>query len=39
MQAEDFLNDGFLKQFKNGKELYKRGVEKMLERGIDSHLG
>ena len=36
MQAEDFLNDDFLKQFKDGKDfmsfmdqMYKRGVEKM----------
>lgn len=46
MQAEDFLNDDFLKQFKDGKDfmsfmdqMYKRGVEKMLEGELDSHLG
>ena len=46
MQAEDFLNDNFLKQFKDGKEfmsfmdqMYKRGVEKMLEGELDAHLG
>jgi len=46
MQAEDFLDEKFLKQFKNGKDfmsfmddLYKRGVEKMLEGELDSHLG
>ncbi len=46
MQAEDFLNDSFLKQFKDGKEfmsfmdqMYKRGVEKMLEGELDAHLG
>ena len=46
MNAEDFLDDTFLKQFKDGKEfmsfmdqMYKRGVEKMLEGELDSHLG
>jgi len=46
MQAENFLNDDFLKQFKDGKDfmsfmdqMYKRGVEKMLEGELDSHLG
>ena len=46
MKKEDFLNDEFLKQFKNSEEfnsfmktLYKRGVEKMLEGELDSHLG
>lgn len=46
MKAEDFLDDTFLKQFKDGKEfmsfmdqMYKRGVEKMLEGELDSHLG
>lgn len=46
MQPEDFLNDSFLKQFKDGKELmsfmdqmYKRAVEKMLEGELDAHLG
>ena len=46
MKKEDLLNDDFLKQFKNSKEfdsfmnqLYKRGVEKMLEGELDSHLG
>lgn len=46
MKAEDFLDDNFLKQFKDGKafmsfmdQVYKRGVEKMLEGELDSHLG
>lgn len=46
MKAEEFLNDDFLKQFKDGKEfmsfmdqMYKRGVEKMLEGELDAHLG
>lgn len=46
MKAEDFLDDNFLKQFKDGKDfmsfmdqMYKRGVEKMLEGELDSHLG
>jgi putative transposase len=46
MKPEDFLNDAFLKQFKDGKEfmtfmdqIYKRGVEKMLEGELDAHLG
>lgn len=46
MRTEDFLDDNFLKQFKDGKEfmsfmdqMYKRGVEKMLEGELDSHLG
>lgn len=46
MKAEDFLDDNFLKQFKGGKDfmsfmdqMYKRGVEKMLEGELDSHLG
>ena len=46
MKAEDFLDDKFLKQFKDGKDfmsfmdqMYKRGVEKMLEGELDSHLG
>jgi len=43
---EEFLNSDFLKQFKTSKEfssfmeeLYVRGVEKMLEGELDSHLG
>jgi putative transposase len=46
MKPEDFLNEDFLKQFKDGKEfmsfmdqIYKRGVEKMLEGELDAHLG
>ena len=46
MKAEEFLEGDFLKQFKSGGEfmsfmdqLYKRGVEKMLEGELDSHLG
>ncbi|NMM50269.1 IS256 family transposase [Marinigracilibium pacificum] len=46
MKPEDFINDAFLKQFKGGKEfmpfmdqMYKRGVEKMLEGELDAHLG
>lgn len=46
MRTEDFLDENFLKQFKDGKEfmsfmdqMYKRGVEKMLEGELDSHLG
>lgn len=46
MKKEDLLNDEFLKGFKNGEEfnqfisnLYKRGVEKMLEAELDEHLG
>ncbi len=46
MKAEEFLEGDFLKQFKDGREfmsfmdqLYKRGVEKMLEGELDSHLG
>lgn len=46
MKKEDLLNDEFLKSFKNGEEfnqfisnLYKRGVEKMLEAELDEHLG
>ena len=46
MNEEDFLNEDFLKQFKNSKDfgdfvdkLYKRGVEKMLEGELDAHLG
>lgn len=46
MKPEDFINDAFLKQFKDGKEfmsfmdqMYKRGVEKMLEGELDAHLG
>ena len=46
MQKEDLLSDEFLKQFKTGEELngflreiQKRGIEKMLEGELDSHLG
>ena len=46
MKPEDFVNDDFLKHFKDGKEfmafmdqMYKRGVEKMLEGELDAHLG
>jgi transposase-like protein len=46
MKKEDFLNEEFLKQFKNGDELndflqqlQKRAVEKMLEAELDGHLG
>jgi len=46
MKPEDLLNDkDFLKQFKTGSELtsfieqlYKRGVEKILEGELDAHL-
>ena len=46
MEKEDLLSDEFLKQFKSGEELndflkqiQKRGIEKMLEGELDSHLG
>ena len=46
MTKEELLNDDFLKQFKNSKdfgnfisELYKRGVETMLQGELDAHLG
>ncbi len=46
MKKEDFLNEEFLKEFKSSEEfnsfmktLYKRGIEKMLEGELDSHLG
>ena len=46
MKKEDLLNEEFLKQFKDSKEfgdfmsqLYKRGVEQMLEGELDNHLG
>lgn len=46
MKKEDLLTDDFLKQFKSGEELndflkqiQKRGIEKMLEGELDSHLG
>jgi len=46
MKKEDLFNDEFLKQFKTGdeltgflKQLQKRGIEKMLEGELDSHLG
>lgn len=45
MKKEDLFNDDFLKQFKTGdelssflKEIQKRGIEKMLEGELDSHL-
>lgn len=45
MKPKDLLNDEFLKQFKTGEELndflkqvQKRGIEKMLEGKLDSHL-
>lgn len=46
MKKEDLLNSDFLKQFKNSEdfgtfmdELYKRGVEAMLEGELEAHLG
>ena len=46
MKKEDLFNDAFLKQFKNSEEfgdfvtqLYKRGVEQMLEGELEAHLG
>ncbi len=46
MKKEDLFNSDFLKQFKTSEEfsyfiddLYKRGVEKMLEGELDGHLG
>jgi len=46
MKKEDALSEEFLKQFKNGEELYtflsqlqKRGVEAILEGELDNHLG
>lgn len=46
MQKEEFLTDEFLEQFKNGEELtnflkqiQKRGIEKILEGELDTHLG
>lgn len=46
MKKEEMFNDEFLKQFKDSSEfsdfvnqLYKRGVEQMLEGELDSHLG
>ena len=46
MKKEDVLSEEFLKQFKNGEELYaflgqlqKRGVEAILEGEMDNHLG
>ena len=45
MKKEDFITDEFLKQFKTGEELtnflksiQKRGVEKILEGELDTHL-
>lgn len=45
MKKEELLNDDFLKQFKSTeelsgflKEIQKRGLEKMLEAELDSHL-
>ena len=46
MKKEELITDEFLKQFKTGdelnsflKQLQKRGIEKMLEGELDSHLG
>lgn len=46
MDKEQMFSDAFLKQFKTGEELnsflaqlQKRGIEKMLEGELDSHLG
>ena len=46
MNKNDVLNDDFLKQFKNSKDfthfmenLYKRGVETMLQGEMEAHLG
>lgn len=46
MNKEDAFSEEFLKQFKNGEELYaflgqlqKRGVEAILEGEMDNHLG
>jgi len=46
MKKDELFNDEFLKQFKTGEELtgflkqiQKRGIEKMLEGELDSHLG
>ena len=46
MKKEDLLNAEFLKQFKDSQdfgsfmdELYKRGVETLLEGELDAHLG
>jgi transposase-like protein len=46
MKKEDTFSEEFLKQFKNGEELYaflgqlqKRGVEAILEGEMDNHLG
>lgn len=45
MRPDDFLNEDFLKQFKDGSELtifleqlHKRGIEKILEGELDAHL-
>ena len=46
MKKDELFTDEFLKQFKTGeeltdflKQLQKRGIEKMLEGELDSHLG
>ncbi|NLP59248.1 transposase, partial [Lutibacter sp. B1] len=46
MKKEDLLSNDFLKQFTSGEELndflkqiQKRGIEKILEGELDSHLG
>jgi transposase-like protein len=46
MTKDELLNSDFLKQFKNGEELFgfltqiqKRGVEQILEGELDAHLG
>lgn len=46
MTKDELLNSDFLKQFKNGEELFgfltqiqKRGIEQILEGELDAHLG
>ena len=46
MKKEDFLSKEFLKQFKDSREfgsfiddIYKRGIEAILEGELDAHLG
>ena len=46
MKKEDFLSKEFLKQFRDSREfgsfideIYKRGIEAMLEGELDAHLG
>ena len=45
MKKEDVFNDALIKQFQTGeelscflKEIQKRGIEKVLEGELDSHL-